>query len=692
MMARHAVRRGLGLASVLVVVGALPVAAAPPVNGSLTGKVLRQVDGTGIPGASVLVQAANDGHPLITGTTDASGTYSFPNLLPAKYDITVLAAGYRTPAPGYTSAFVSSQAPNAVVAPDLVLAQSATITGTVYDPAGSPMVGATVYALDGDLAAQLFKRPMEQMTDSAYFTKWHQLWTVLAGDFKVAAPGAAITAADGSYTIDGLAPGSYLVRTIKPGHRAPADAHVTTDSNAPGTVNFTYPAGATLAGKFTKLDGTPLAGVQVIADYPWPYDSYGFPSSNVATTDANGNYTISGVTPGSHELWPSPYGHVFAEYTSVKVPSASSVVTTNFSELGSDTISGTLTDQYGAPVADAGISFSGPDEAGAITDAAGHYAIEGLRDGSYSSYLAPNNYLSLQDFPGATLSASAPNATVDVPLTRGTTVSGKVLSPDGAPVFGAEVRAKPTDPNVYTSGYDFTGPDGSYQLTGLDASIYTVTAEAPDYAAAAQPNEFTVSTPRNDTTHDIYLQPLSAATVPGPPDVVANPGFENIDVSWLTFNTSDGGNPVYRTTATVGPGPVTCAPYDLEECVATGLKDDTAYVVKVVSYNQVGPSKTVTKVVRTKPTAPVTNIKVKSVKGGKAVITFKAPRSTGVIVDFALHYLSGGKWKVYKHKASTKPTLTVAGLGAKKSFKAFIVPVLKHGRASNSAYFALKTG
>jgi hypothetical protein len=131
---------------------------------------------------------------------------------------------------------------------------------------------------------------------------------------------------------------------------------------------------------------------------------------------------------------------------------------------------------------------------------------------------------------------------------------------------------------------------------------------------------------------------------------------------------------------------------DWDRCIAAGLKDDTAYVVKVVSYNQVGPSKTVTKVVRTKPTAPVTNIKVKSVKGGKAIVTFKAPRSTGVIVDFALHYVSGGKWKVYKHKASIKTVLTVAGLGSKKSFKAFLVPVLKHGRASNSAYFTLKTG
>jgi hypothetical protein len=167
-------------------------------------------------------------------------------------------------------------------------------------------------------------------------------------------------------------------------------------------------------------------------------------------------------------------------------------------------------------------------------------------------------------------------------------------------------------------------------------------------------------------------------------------GVESLTAG-ATVTGDDGGNPVDHTNVTISPGNAKCI-WSGSFCTATGLKDDTLYTVRVASVNRVGASKAAVKVVRTKPTAPVTKIKTTAVKGGKAIIAFKAPHTTGVIVDYALHYFSAGKWKVYKHKASSTPVLTVAGLGSKKSFKAFIVPVLKQGRATNSAYFTLRTG
>jgi hypothetical protein len=548
-----------------------------------------------------------------------------------------------------------------------------------------------VYAVDVRLAKLLRNFPPAQMTFSDFVTKFFTLTTAIGfGGWLQPSPGSTVTGADGSYSIDGLVPGTYFVRTSINGRTSPSESLLTLSTTA--SVNLTFPAGATIMGKVTNADGSPVAGMTISALSPNSgVELSGLPQPSAAVTQSDGTYSITGVKPGTVDLWPIANNQAYLPDVTVNVPNSTSVVGFSYSEPGSGSISGTVTNQLGEPVAGATVLISGGFVDGVSTsDANGHYSVEGLSNDTYLLQVVPSSYGEIGDIPNVIVSDATPAAVQDVVVTRLGTLSGHVYGPDKKPVFGAIVTALPTGGAGSSHvGQAISGPDGSYVIPSLAVDTYNVTAEAPDWAISTNA-PLTIKTNGEYDSLDVNLRDLSFATVPAPPTAIVAAGAESVKASGSASG-NDGGNPVDHTNVTISPGNAKCV-WSGYFCTATGLKDDTLYTVRVTSVNRVGASKAVVRTVRTRPTASVTKIKVTAVKGGKAIVTFKAPHTTGVIVDYALHYLSGGKWKVYKHKASIKPVLTVAGLGSKKSFKAFIVPLLKQGRASNSAYFTLKTG
>ena len=63
-------------------------------TGQILGTVLDPT-GSSIPGAAVTVRSATTGAER-TETTDAAGTFTFTNLQPGDYDVTIAAAGFST--------------------------------------------------------------------------------------------------------------------------------------------------------------------------------------------------------------------------------------------------------------------------------------------------------------------------------------------------------------------------------------------------------------------------------------------------------------------------------------------------------------------------------------------------------------------------------------------------------------------
>jgi hypothetical protein len=90
--------------------------------------------------------------------------------------------------------------------------------------------------------------------------------------------------------------------------------------------------------------------------------------------------------------------------------------------------------------------------------------------------------LSYDDVAG--MSSIYPKSTVDVPVGS---ISGRIMTAGGTPVFGAHVFAESTTTNVpfpetvrKSPIAALTGPDGTYTIGGVPVDSYTVTAEPLD--------------------------------------------------------------------------------------------------------------------------------------------------------------------------------------------------------------------
>src|SRR6516162_9052476 len=68
-------------------------AANAQVAGRLTGSVI-DATGAAVPGASVSVFVAGGKEPVLTGSTNAAGLFSFPAVRPETYDISISATGF----------------------------------------------------------------------------------------------------------------------------------------------------------------------------------------------------------------------------------------------------------------------------------------------------------------------------------------------------------------------------------------------------------------------------------------------------------------------------------------------------------------------------------------------------------------------------------------------------------------------
>jgi hypothetical protein len=114
----------------------------------------------------------------------------------------------------------------------------------------------------------------------------------------------AVTGADGSYLLSGLAPGSYQIE-FTPDCALGAGAFVPHTLSSPVSVTSgttTSGVGATLAADggisgTVQVTGTPAAGVCVFA-----YPSAGGQAPSVAETAADGSYQVTGLAPGSYDV------------------------------------------------------------------------------------------------------------------------------------------------------------------------------------------------------------------------------------------------------------------------------------------------------------------------------------------------------------------------------------------------------
>ncbi|QKS44061.1 carboxypeptidase regulatory-like domain-containing protein [Paenibacillus cellulosilyticus] len=413
-------------------------AALSPVAGALTGIITDSATGATIAGASIRV-FTSEGITLQTGSTGADGSYTIPSLMPGSYSVVIMEEGYAGRTIG---AMIHA---GAVTALNVALQQLAgAISGTVTDTSGNPIADAIVRIFSNNIIV-----------------------------VRVA------TREDGTYDIGNLAPGSYYVTVRAEGFGGLSFSAVVNPGETTIENFVLTPNPGSVNGTVTDTSGNPIAGAILTI-------SLNVSGGGLLTTryvsQTDGSYLIE-------NLFPAPYlitaaANTFqSTFQSVTVASNQRAVA-NFS-LQSDpgTLSGTVVDNNGIPVAGAAVLIktstgNGVTIATIFSDPNGHFQ---------TSSLAPGNYTLLASAPdfqtaSATLSVRSDEAT---PITLvlipdpGSIQGSVVDARTGQPIFGVLVSV--TDINNFQVASIIADDVSTFQFDSLPPGSYTVSVRALNY-------------------------------------------------------------------------------------------------------------------------------------------------------------------------------------------------------------------
>jgi hypothetical protein len=412
-----------------------------------------------LPGAT-LTLFGPDGTELDTATSDESGQYIFSGY--------VAAPGYRvelTTLPEADDAYPHGLTPfgervvgeidlSAADATDVDLAareiRPVGVSGTVLTDDDAPVPGATV-----------------------------TLTPVGGGT-----PLTAVTSSTGEYLIDDVGweagedrPQDYTfaLSDLPEGYvpaTSPDGITVAVGQEEPSAGNdFVVRAPASLSGTVT-VSGEPLAGVVVTLTGP--------DGTVGTTTAADGTYVFDGVLPGDHTVRVTPpdgYRADGRETRGVTVE-AEDLTDLDFGLSRPGSVGGTVTDDAGAPVADATVTVAGPG--GSITlatDAAGGYFTGDLAPGDYVITLTvPGGYTADVTERSAEVTGAGENwleehfAVVRVPVPSPTPSPAPSMAPTQSPT--PEPSAGPAP------GSDGVGGPGSGDLAATGATVGSIALAA----------------------------------------------------------------------------------------------------------------------------------------------------------------------------------------------------------------------
>ncbi len=322
------------------------------------------------------------------------------------------------------------------------------------------------------------------------------------------AGGGATTAANGSYTITGLDPGSYVVKFNDCTNSAHATEYYDDSLDAGGAdpvavareqdvsgIDASLLENGSITGTISGPGAEPLENICAVA-----FDDG---DNEIATdmTDQAGAYAITGLTPGQYRMQfadCADTGYVDEFYADKPTLAAADPITVSAGTASAGTdatlasagaISGTVTGPGDTPAAGICVSALSADGQEVLmngTDAAGNYVINPLPPGSYkvkfqscpgSALLATEFYNDSATFSGGAdvvVQEGMQAEDIDAQLGAAGSISGTVTMEGAEPAVDACVSAFPTADAVFPVAVAQAGADGSYSLTGLASGSYKV--------------------------------------------------------------------------------------------------------------------------------------------------------------------------------------------------------------------------
>jgi hypothetical protein len=195
-----------------------------------------------------------------------------------------------------------------------------------------------------------------------------------------------------------------------------------------------------------------------------------------ATTDANGNYTLTGVPVGTVQLVASASG--FQSVTQSVTVSGGNTSTANFTLAAAPaggTVTGTITNaSSGAIIAAATVSWSGGST---TSNTSGVYTLTNVTPGTQNITAVKTGYLSRTL---ATTVTGGSTSTLNIPIATAGKISVKVVTSAGAAVSGATVTIKGGVIATTVSG--LSGSTGLFTTNWIPVGTYTVTVAKSGFA------------------------------------------------------------------------------------------------------------------------------------------------------------------------------------------------------------------
>lgn len=302
------------------------------------------VTDSGAPVAEAEVEARHAGAPIQLARTNASGTFELESLADGRYRFTAMK-------PGYADGIVEDVDVSAGAPVRITLAAGGTLYGRVTGLSAQELSGAMVEANSG-------------------------------GRFASAAVDA-----NGSYRMEGVPAGTVRVSaSVMPmtmmGRRTSGVQTVELEVGGTQQVDLAFRSDVVLRGRVTR-NGAPLADATISF---MPTGSQSLPSSG-GTTDAQGQYSVSGLEEGEYTAYVLDMQRLSPYSTPVQVRGSA----TFDIDYSTGTVRGRVIDAATSePVANASVQLRNTEQStpfrmarAAVTDNAGTFIFDSVSPGTY---------------------------------------------------------------------------------------------------------------------------------------------------------------------------------------------------------------------------------------------------------------------------------------------------------------------
>ena len=396
--------------------------------------------------------------------TDADGQYLFGNLEPAN-TYTVLATHAEFGSGSLKGVRVTYRKFDEQ--PDIQLSIGSALTGNITDPAGNPIVGATITLgpeLDNQRASKR-KRKIGQTNDM------------------------------GHYVLPDISGGTFMFRVQAEGFATHTLMSLPFDGvkSRSRDVQLSFAEG--IAGAILDQQGTPIKGAFVQAKR---YKNSKIVFGGDDTTGADGEFELGDLEPGEFTVLVTARGYQSGRKNLVQTGTNS----LNIELIKLASVSGqVMSAETGSPLTSGkvilrevinGTEVTNPTNIRGVVRA-GRFSLEGVAEGEYlveasditkgfaPTFSEPFNVVTGEDF-----------TTVVVNVTRGAELVGKIVDSEGHPVANAQVSTE--DRAGYLPGWPTniipqkvrTDSAGHFKLLALKPETYRINVEASGYVKWAK--------------------------------------------------------------------------------------------------------------------------------------------------------------------------------------------------------------